>query len=97
MRRRPCRAGSHSFTAKDADAAGNTSAASSALNLTLTAPVTPVNLVANGNFETGNFTGWTLGGNYTSTTDGPEIFTITQAQSGQFAAGLGSVGYGWDA
>ena len=57
-------AGSHSFTATDTDAAGNTSAASSALNLTLTAP--PVNLVANGSFETGDFTGWTLGGNYTS-------------------------------
>ena len=56
--------GSHSFTATDADAAGNTSAASSVLNLTLTAPVIPVNLVANGSFETGDFTGWTLGGNY---------------------------------
>ena len=25
---------------------------------------TPVNLVANGSFETGDFSGWTLGGNY---------------------------------
>ena len=37
-------AGNHSFTAKDADAAGNTSAASSTMNLTLTA--VPLNLVA---------------------------------------------------
>src|SRR5262249_331095 len=34
----PLSAGNHSFTAKDADAAGNTSAASSTLNLTLTTP-----------------------------------------------------------
>ena len=58
--------GSHSFTATDTDAAGNTSVASSPLNLTLSTPVTPVNLVANGGFETGNFTGWTVGGNFQS-------------------------------
>ena len=47
--------------------------------------------MTNGGFEAGNLTGWTLGGNSTSTTYGPEIYTVTQAQSGQFAAGLGSV------
>ena len=83
--------GNHSLTATDTDAAGNTSAASAAVNLTLGVPVIPVNLVTNGGFEAGNLTGWTLGGNYTSTTYGPEIYTITQAQNGQFAAGLGSV------
>ena len=37
------------------------------------------NLIANGNFATGNFTDWTLGGNYTST-NGAEIFIDTNAE-----------------
>ena len=56
--------GNYSFTATDTDAAGNVSAASSPLNVTVNAA--PVNLVTNGSFETDNFTGWRLGGN-----DGP--------------------------
>ena len=48
--------------------------------------------MTNGSFETNNFTGWTLGGNYTSTTYGQEIVTNGEAESGQYAADLGSVG-----
>ena len=89
----PVASGNHSFIATDTDAAGNTSAASSSVNLTLNAPVAPVNLVTNGGFETGDFTGWTLGGNYTSGYFGQMISpTSSQVQSGQFAAALGSVG-----
>ena len=81
--------GSQSFTATATDAAGNVSAASSPLIVTVNAPV---NLVTNGSFETNNFTGWTLGGNYTSTTYGQEIYINGEAESGQYAADLGSVG-----
>ena len=58
--------------------------------MTLTAPF---NLVANGNFATDSFSGWTLGGNYTSSYFGPEIFIDTDAEgSSTYAAGMGSVG-----
>ena len=49
---------------------------------------TPANLVANGSFETGDFTGWTVGGNDT----GGQIYVNNQAESGQDAAALGSTG-----
>ena len=49
---------------------------------------TPVNLVTNGSFETDNFTGWTRGGNTTSA----QMYINGQAESGSFAAALGSVG-----
>ena len=79
-------AGTYAFTATDATSAG-ASAASSAFDVTV-----PVNLVVNGNFATDSFSGWTLGGNYTSTTYGPEIFIDTNAQGGStYAAGMGSV------
>ena len=55
-------------------------------------PVTAGNLVVNGNFATGSFSGWTLGGNYTSTTYGHEIFIDGQAEQGNYAAEMGSVG-----
>ena len=66
------------------------SAPSSALVVTL---IAPVNVVINGNFASGSFSGWTLGGNYTSTSFGPEIFIDTDAEGGTtYAAGMGSVG-----
>ena len=78
--------GSQSFTATATDSAGNVSPLSSALVTTLNAPV---NLIANGNFATGDFTHWTLGGNYTS----GQIFIDPNAEGGStYAAGLGSMG-----
>jgi hypothetical protein len=50
------------------------------------------NLVANGSFESGDYTGWTLGGNYKPLSYGDQTFIVTGAESGKFAAGLGSVG-----
>ena len=80
--------GNYAFTATATDPAGNVSALSSPLDVAVNAPA---NLVTNGSFETDNFTGWTLGGNYTSTTYGPEIFITPDAESGQYAAALGSM------
>ncbi len=67
-------AGSHSFTAKDTDAAGNTSAVSSALNLTLTTPV-PADLVA-------QTTSWSNLAYPTQTTNFTASFDATPSQSG---------------
>jgi len=61
--------GLHNFTATDTDADG-TSTASAVFAVTVDAPTTPpsspspTNLVVNGGFETGDFTGWTLTGNF---------------------------------
>ena len=50
------------------------------------------NIIANGNFATGNFTDWTLGGNYTNA-NGAEIHIETNAQGAStYAACLDSVG-----
>ena len=82
--------GSQSFTATATDSAGQVSPLSSALVVPLNVPV---NLVANGNFATGDFTGWTLGGNYTSTTYGSEIVIATEGTGGStYAADMGSMG-----
>ena len=81
----------HTFTATDTDANG-TSGNSNALNLTIPSapppPPPPGDLVTNGSFETDNFSGWTLGGNTTSA----QMYINGQAESGSFAAALGSVG-----
>jgi hypothetical protein len=49
------------------------------------------NLVVNGSFESGNYTGWTLGGNYKPLSYGDQTFIVTAAESGKYAAALGSV------
>jgi PEP-CTERM motif len=51
------------------------------------------NLIVNGGFETGDFTGWTLGGNTAGTFVGPPFPTTPgHAFSGEHAAVLGAVG-----
>jgi Protein of unknown function (DUF642) len=50
------------------------------------------NLLVNGSFESGDYTGWTLGGNYKPLSYGDQTFIVTGAESGNYAAGLGSVG-----
>ncbi len=63
--------------------------------ITTTAPPPPPpagQLVVNGGFEADNFSGWTLGGNSASSNFGPQISIDTNAESGAYAAGLGSIG-----
>jgi Ca2+-binding RTX toxin-like protein len=76
----------HSFTATASDAAGNTSAVSAAMSVTVNA-ASP-NLVVNGGFESGNFSGWTVSGNsggiYVAPTDYPG-----EVHTGNYSAGLG--------
>ena len=84
--------GTHNFIATDTDAAGNTSVASAPLKVTVDASSTPVNLVTNGGFETGDFTGWTLSGNIGTTIWGSQVFVAGNAHSDQYAAVLGSIG-----
>ncbi len=51
------------------------------------------NLLTNGSFETGDFTGWSTGGNFedTEVVSGP-FYVYTGAQDGNFYAVLGPVG-----
>ena len=91
-------AGSYAFTATDTTSAG-TSAASSPFDLTVAGSSpqpSSSNLVANGNFATGDFTDWTLGGNSTSTAYGQEIFIDNEAEGGSTYAGRAGLGwFGW--
>ena len=52
--------------------------------VSLTIPAASTNLITNGGFETGNFSGWTIGG-----ADTPKV-TTAQVDSGKYSALLGS-------
>ncbi len=84
--------GTHTFTATDADANG-TSAASSPFDVVVNVagspppPPPPDNLLANGDFETGDFSNWHIGGH-----NKYQTFITSDAENGNFAAGLGTVG-----
>ena len=55
-------------------------------------PPSGSNLVANGNFATGDFTDWTLGGN-DSNASSPQLYIDTNAEGGStYAVGMGSMG-----
>jgi parallel beta-helix repeat protein len=82
--------GSQSFTATATDAGLNVSQPSSppfVINVNA-----PPNLVVNGSFQADSFDGWTLSGNYGQSTYGPQVFIDTNAESGRYAAGMGSIG-----
>ena len=94
-------ADSYAFTATDSTSAG-TSAASNAVDVTVTSsssstgsspPPSGSNLVGNGNFETGTFSNWTVGGNSGLTPSGQQIDIETNGQGGStYAAKIGSMG-----
>jgi hypothetical protein len=88
-------AGTYAFTATDTTSAG-TSAASGAFNVTVPdSPSQPsgTNLVANGDFATGSFSGWTRGGNAAASSYGPQIYIDTTGAGGsKQAAAIGSMG-----
>ncbi len=65
-----------------------------AIAFLVTAPKSSAqNLVANGSFETGDFTGWTTGGNFEDTfVESGAFYEYSGAQDGNFYATLGPVG-----
>src|ERR1700722_14706035 len=89
--------GSQSFTATATDAAGNVSPLSSALVVTMVGSSGSTgssggNLVTNGSFETDSLGGWTVGGNSAVISTGPQLSVDKTAESGAYAAGMGSMG-----
>ena len=88
----PLADGSHDFTATATDAAGNISVVSQSVDPIIETAAPGQNLISNGSFKSGDFTGWILGGNYGSSAYGPQTYIFGNAESGQFAAGLGSMG-----
>ena len=84
--------GTHVFTATDTDANG-TSAASSPFDVVVNVagspppPPPPNNIVSNGDFETGDFSSWRIGGH-----NKYQTFITTDAESGNYAADLGTEG-----
>ena len=85
--------GAHILTATATDTAGNASVTSQPVNPVIDgASGTTTNLVVNGDFETGDFTGWALSGNVAPGSYGPQTYINSIAESGQYAAGLGPMG-----
>ena len=48
--------------------------------------------MTNGSFETGTFSGWTLGGNFGVVSAGPQTAIDGNAESGLYAANIGAIG-----
>ena len=64
-----------------------------AVALLFSAPKTYAQLITNGSFETGDYSGWTTGGNFefTQVVTGP-FYVYTGAQDGSFYSTAGAVG-----
>src|ERR1700754_144456 len=60
--------------------------------LMVSAPAFAQNLVANGSFETGYWTGWTTGGNFADTEVVNSPFDGFESEDGSYFAALGPVG-----
>ena len=78
--------GANVLTATDTNTAGTGKSSAVAYTLSPSAALT------NGSFETGSLSGWTLGGNTMWQGTLPEIYIDRAAQSGTYAAGMGSIG-----
>ncbi len=78
--------GANVLTATDTNAAGT--GTSGAVTYTLS----PSAALTNGSFETGSFSGWTVGGNSGILYGAQQLFVDTVAESGTYAAAMGSMG-----